>query len=403
MAFSKFRANSPDLMSESSLMEMEVSPARGILRRQNAVDLSTKGYNPPVEDITPPASPDKENLPPFTQKDPQDELTPDTPFVDNSAAEELHCLLLKKNKIESLMAVCEEGDDTNKLFQDQLDLVKEEIKNLMSGDDMKDHRTPRRRKRDVIKPKITKEATPATVANCPPLEKEKGATKKDPKKSHVVRKVPTDFKVVNLVKKKKRFDGMTFKLDDSFTVCAKEIHFNKGQNSMEAITIERHFTVKHPNNDGAMIPKISPMNISRKLLDGLITAVRAIVKSKEVDIESMPPPIPGRDGIFDLSYMTKGVYTTDRFVIDPMLSLQVEEIQFSNNRGTGVFDVLAITKELNSLDKNSKKNKTFVQQIPVRLLPGLLRALTTIAKYTRETEKTLDAANNVTETPVAAE
>lgn len=361
---------------------------RPVLTRQNAV-IEHQGYSPPVEELSPPSSP--------TKGEPM--KTPDTPFADMSLADGLQVLMKRRERVESLLAMCEEGDTSHKFFEEELASLKEEIQDLMSSS-MKDHGTPRRKKvlqdMTVKKKEESKIPTPATQANCAPLQGKKGG-----KKSSVVRKVPTDFKVVNLTKKKKRFDGMTFKLDNNFFVGAKEVYFGKTQNCMEAITIERHFTVKHPNNDGSMIPKISPMNIPRRVLDPLITAVRAIVKSNGLDIENMPPPIPGRDGVFDLSYMTKGVYTSDRFVLDPMLSLQIEEIQFSNARGTGNFDVLAITKTLNTIDKATKKNKTFVQQIPVRLLPGLLRALTTIAKHTRDVDKIVDKEHNVEEVSAA--
>ena len=233
-------------------------------------------------------------------------------------------------------------------------------------------------------------------------ESSSGATpvkgeKKKPSRPSMVRKIPTDFKIVNLVKKKKRFDGMTFKLDNSFTISAKEIIIGKESTPYETISIERHFLVKHPNGDGAMIPKVSPLNLPRNSLESLIQAVRAIVNSRDLLFNSLEMPEANRDGIYDLGFMTKGLFTRDRFIIHKQYSLQVEEIQFSNARGHGVFDVLAITKNLGSIDKVTKKPKTFVQQIPVRLLPGLLFALQCIAKHTRQVTKTLNAAGEVEE------
>ena len=387
MALSKPRQTSPDILSANSTMEVEVSSTtRPTLMRQFAVEnpILDENYNPVVEQITPPSSPVKD-------------VTPDSPFVNMGVAELLETLMTKRARIETMMSMCEEGSTSFKMFQADLDGIKEEVNSLLTSDGLNDHGTPRRRRAlKETAPLVTSSTpSPATTANCPPLQEkqqspnqeEKQNFKKTTKKSTVVRKVPTDFKVVNLVKKKKRFDGMTFRLDGNFFVSAKEVTFGRnGSNTMEAICIDRHFNMKHPNNDGAMVPKVSPMTIPRAALDSLITAVRTIVKSRELDVESMPPPIPGRDGVFDFTYMTKGVYTSDRFVLDKMLSVQVEEIQFSNAKGSGVFDVMAITKTLNTVDKATKKNKTFVQQVPMRILPGLLRALTTIAKFTREVD-----------------
>jgi len=348
-------------------------------------------------------------------------------------------LIERKRKLEERIARAPEGEPLN-IYEAEVDKLREKIKahfalekeveDCSSSQDveMRDHGTPRRRKHladitntmgpsivsgttDDDKAPSTPAPTPvptfAEVAARPPQVFEGQATPKarpgmakKKAKSIMVRKVPTDFKVVNLVKKKKRFDGMTFKLDGSFTLSAKEVFFGKSQNSMEAISIERHYQIKHPSNDGSYVNKVSPLNLPRRLLDTLITAVSAIVKSKEAILNNLPLPEPGKDGTYDLSFLTKGMYTRDRYILDPLFSIQVEEISFTNARGSGVFDVLAITKTLSAVDKSTKKQKTFVQQVPVRLLPGFLHALQTIAKYTREVEKTVNADGEVEVTVV---